>query len=354
MDYYRERDINNIKKIQILLNELPYFCSEYFVGIEQSTSTLTRLNYAHDLKTFFTYLHENILIFKNTKVEKLSISDLEKITISHIENFLSYLSFYDKDGINHTNKEASKSRKLSSIRHMLAYFYNKEKIAKNVGVKVKNPKLHKKEIIRLKENEANDLIETVTCGKGLTNKEYASAVRTKERDLALITLLLSTGIRISECVGLNISDINLEEKQFKVKRKGGNEQILYFNDIVKDLLETYINDERMSIQKDIELLNGNTEPLFFSLQKKRMSTRAIQNLVKKFAKIVTPLKNITPHKLRSTFGTTLYSKTGDIYLVADILGHKDVNTTVKHYVAKDEDKLRDAADLIDFTNKPED
>ena len=299
-------------------------------------------------------MHENILIFKNTKVEELSISDLEKITISHIENFLSYLSFYDKDGINHTNKEASKSRKLSSIRHMLAYFYNKEKIAKNVGVKVKNPKLHKKEIIRLKENEANDLIETVTCGKGLTNKEYASAVRTKERDLALITLLLSTGIRISECVGLNISDINLEEKQFKVKRKGGNEQILYFNDIVKDLLETYINDERMSIQKDIELLNGNTEPLFFSLQKKRMSTRAIQNLVKKFAKIVTPLKNITPHKLRSTFGTTLYSKTGDIYLVADILGHKDVNTTVKHYVAKDEDKLRDAADLIDFANKPED
>ncbi len=354
MDYYRERDINNIKKIQILLNELPYFCSEYFVGIEQSTSTLTRLNYAHDLKTFFTYLHENILIFKNTKVEELSISDLEKITISHIENFLSYLSFYDKDGINHTNKEASKSRKLSSIRHMLAYFYNKEKIAKNVGVKVKNPKLHKKEIIRLKENEANDLIETVTCGKGLTNKEYASAVRTKERDLALITLLLSTGIRISECVGLNISNINLEEKQFKVKRKGGNEQILYFNDIVKDLLETYINDERMSIQNEIELINGNTEPLFFSLQKKRMSTRAIQNLVKKFAKIVTPLKNITPHKLRSTFGTTLYSKTGDIYLVADILGHKDVNTTVKHYVAKDEDKLRDAADLIDFTNKPED
>ena len=110
----------------------------------------------------------------------------------------------------------------------------------------------------------------------------------------------------------------------------------------------------MSIQNDIELINGNTEPLFFSLQKKRMSTRAIQNLVKKFAKIVTPLKNITPHKLRSTFGTTLYSKTGDIYLVADILGHKDVNTTVKHYVAKDEDKLRDAADLIDFTNKPED
>ena len=82
------------------------------------------------------------------------------------------------------------------------------------------------------------------------------------------------------------------------------------------------------------------------MQKKRISNRAVQNLVKKYAKIVTPLKNISPHKLRSTYGTALYQETGDIYLVADVLGHKDVNTTRKHYAAISDEKRRMAARMV--------
>ena len=81
----------------------------------------------------------------------------------------------------------------------------------------------------------------------------------------------------------------------------------------------------------------------------------MENLVKKYAQITTPLKHITPHKLRSTYGTELYQETGDIYLVADVLGHKDVNTTKKHYAAMDEQKKRAARNIVtlreDLKNK---
>ena len=87
------------------------------------------------------------------------------------------------------------------------------------------------------------------------------------------------------------------------------------------------------------------------MQNKRITVRAVENLVKKYASMVTSLKKITPHKLRSTYGTTLYKETGDIYLVADVLGHKDVNTTRKHYAALEEDRRRRAAKAVTLREK---
>ncbi len=99
----------------------------------------------------------------------------------------------------------------------------------------------------------------------------------------------------------------------------------------------------MSLREQVEPLPGNEHALFLSLQRRRMSVRAIE-VVKKYAQIAVPLKRrISPHKLRSTFGTNLYHETGDIYLVADVLGHSDVNTTRRHYAAQSDDARRAAA-----------
>ena len=97
-----------------------------------------------------------------------------------------------------------------------------------------------------------------------------------------------------------------------------------------------------------ELLGtDSSEPaLFLSIQKKRISVRAVENLVKKYSHTVTTVKHITPHKLRSTYGTSLYRETGDIYLVADVLGHSDVNTTKKHYAAIEEERRRGARNVV--------
>ena len=147
--------------------------------------------------------------------------------------------------------------------------------------------------------------------------------------------MLSTGIRVSECVGLNLNDIDFDNSRIKVIRKGGNEAFVFFSDEAEIVLKDYIKLRNEIIPKE-----GSEEALFLSSQRSRLTARSVENLVKKYARITTPLKHITPHKLRSTYGTALYQETGDIYLVADVLGHKDVNTTRKHYAAMNEDKKR--------------
>jgi site-specific recombinase XerD len=115
--------------------------------------------------------------------------------------------------------------------------------------------------------------------------------------------------------------------------------ILYFSDEVAATLKQYLE-----VRHNIEGVPGHENALFLSMQKKRMGVRAVEMMVKKYAALAAPLKRqISPHKLRSTFGTNLYHETGDIYLVADVLGHSDVNTTRKHYAAIADDRRRMAA-----------
>ena len=110
---------------------------------------------------------------------------------------------------------------------------------------------------------------------------------------------------------------------------------------VEDTLYNYLRD-----RNEIVPLPGHENALFLSIQKKRISVHAVEALVKKYAGQITQLKKITPHKLRSTYGTQLYKETGDIYLVADVLGHTDVNTTRKHYAAQEDENRRRAANKV--------
>lgn len=339
-DYFTQRNIDTIKKIREKLSILPYFCREFFVGIETQTSPLTRLNYTTDLKIFFDYLIKTVPHFKDKYIDELELSDMQKITTTDIEMFMSYLTYYEIDGKSYTNNEHGKSRKLSTVRSMLKYFYNKDKLPENIAAKVVTPKLHQKEIIRLEKNEINDLLDVLenTCLNSDRQNTYIEN-NIKSRDLAIITLLLGTGIRVSECVGLNIQDINFESNAFVVTRKGGNRTTLYFSDEIKQVLLKYLKERE-------ELEDFGSNALFLSLQNKRISVRAVQYIVKKYAEIISPLKKITPHKLRSTYGTNLYKATKDIYVVAEVLGHKDVNTTKKHYAAISEDIKKDASTKV--------
>ena len=138
-----------------------------------------------------------------------------------------------------------------------------------------------------------------------------------------------------------MDDINFTSNEFSIVRKGGKQDILVFGDEAREALLQYMLE-----REHIQAAPGHEDALFLSLQKTRLTVRAVENLVEKYAKIAVPLKKISPHKLRSTYGTNLYRETGDIYLVADVLGHKDVNTTRKHYAAVSEDRRRLAAKVI--------
>ncbi len=344
-NYFKEREISCIKRLDAIVDSLPYYVRDFFVGIELNTSPLTRLNYGYDLRVFFDFLTKKV--FKNKNVLDIELSDLTKLETFDFEYFLSYLSHYNINGKEERCTETGKARKLSTIRAFYKFFYNRNIIPSNTPSKLKMPKIHDKEIIRLDSNEKvdeiGDMLYVVQTGAGLTKRQASFHNATKLRDTAIITLFLGTGIRISELVGLNIGDIDLNTNSFVVTRKGGNRAVLYFNNDVASALKDYID-----IRNNED--NLNEKPLFLSLQDKRISTRTVQELVKKYAKIVSPLKKITPHKLRSTFGTNLYKQTGDIYVVADCLGHRDVNTTKKHYAAITEDVRKKAAVSLSLKN----
>ena len=232
---------------------------------------------------------------------------------------------------------------MSELRSFYGYFFKRQIITKNPTLLVDMPKLHEKAIVRLDTDEVASLLDFVEHGGDeLTGQKKVYYEKTKNRDLAIITLLLGTGIRVSECVGLDLQDVDFKNNGIKVTRKGGNEMVVYFGEDVETALKKYLYTTR----KTTVPLAGHENALFLSTQRKRMGVQAVENMVKKYARQVTPNKKITPHKLRSTYGTALYKETGDIYLVADVLGHKDVNTTKKHYAAIDENRRRQAAGAV--------
>jgi len=340
-NYHDQKNIDNMFKLREIISTLPHFCKDFFLGIKDTTATRTRLAYAYDLRIFFEYLHTYNPACKKIEITDFPIDILEMITSQDIVEYMDYISYYKKDDEIVTNDERGKQRKLASLKSMYNYFFRTERIEKNPAALVQMPKLHQKEIIRLDPAEVAILLDNIESGDSMTKQQQHYHDKTKTRDLALITLLLGTGIRVSECVGLDINNVDFRNNGILVRRKGGYEEVVYFGDEVEVALREYLAEREKIIP-----ISGHENALFLSLQNKRLSVRSVEKLVKKYAQTVTSLKKITPHKLRSTFGTNLYQETGDIYLVADVLGHKDVNTTKKHYAAQNEERRRRAANIV--------
>ncbi len=340
--YHKQMNTKNELKLRELRAALPSFCDRYFRGIEPTTASRTRIAYATDLKQFFIFAQKYVTAFADHSIYTSDVSSLDEITCYDIENYLDYLKVYTNDeGVTFTNDENGLKRKLSAVRSMYRYFYFHHEIKTNPAMQVAVPKIHEKAIVRLDPNETAELLDTVEYGIGGSDNQQKFHEKTKERDLALVTLLLGTGIRISECIGLDIGDVDFDNDRIKVVRKGGNEAYVYFGDEVREALLEYL-DKRAGITA----VSGHENALFLSNRCSRMTVRTAEILVKKYARTAVSLKKITPHKLRSTYGTQLYRETGDIYLVADVLGHKDVNTTRRHYAAIEEERRRMAKDKV--------
>jgi len=333
-------------KTREILKELPPFIFDFFRGIEHTSSVNTRLAYAYDIRIFFEYIHKNIeTLIPLVSIAKITLEDLDKVSPRDIEMYLEYLSYYEKSldeshAICYQNGQNGKARKLASLKTLYHYFYRQERIKNNPTSIVDMPKIYEKPIVKLEVDEVARLLDLIESGEALTDKQKIYHNFTKKRDLALFAMLLGTGIRVSECVGLNLEDVDFNYNGIKITRKGGNESIVYFSKEVETILRDYIVERTTKNCKTIDY------PLFLSMQDKRISVRSVQLLVKKYSALVTSLKKITPHKLRSTYGTQLYQETGDIYLVADVLGHKDVNTTKKHYAKMDDQRRRMAASIV--------
>ena len=347
LSYHEQEDIENTKRIRGILKELPPFCTDFFRGIEPRTSARTRLAYAYDLKTFFDFLKQANPELKTKELRDFPLSILDEIKLMDLEEYMEYLKCYSTEKREDLmTTERGIMRKVSTVKSFYNYFYRTERIQNNPASLLQLPKIHEKEIIRLDVDEVARFLDEVEDGECLTEKQKAYHAKTKLRDLAMMTLLLGTGLRVSECVGLNINDVDFRNGGLRIHRKGGKEVIVYFGAEVEYALQDYLSEREHIVPEE-----GSEEALFLSMQRKRINVRSVEKMVKKYAQLVTPLKKITPHKLRSTYGTNLYRETGDIYLVADVLGHSDVNTTKKHYAALEDERRRSARNKVQLREK---
>ena len=356
--YNEEQRLKDMKKVrQICADELPEYCTGFFRSLETRTTPKTLVGYAYDLSVFFRFLkNESKFDLSN---DYPTLKEIEDLKLLDFEDYIDYLRYHkfdsykdqdidnksenNKKNINNEkiNSETTIKRKLSSIKSFYSYLYKNELIEKDITTKIVMPKLREKTITRLEVDEVVKLLDYVENGdENLSNRQKEFHNKTKLRDSALLSLLLATGMRVSECVGIDINDIDFDECQIRIIRKGQKESFIYFSEEVKDIMLKYLEERKQIITED------NSNAFFLSLQNKRISVRSVEILVKKYASKITPLKHITPHKLRSTYGTNLYKETGDIYLVADVLGHSDVNTTKKHYAAIDIDRKRAARNIV--------
>lgn len=342
-EYYKAKKKDQLLKYRDLQKSLPNFAVEYLHSKELGTQTSTLISYSYDLLTFFRYLIVSNPGFKNMETEQFTIDNITMLVSEDIVEYQRYLELNDT-GERHENGKRAIARKMSPLRGLFQYLLEHEYIEKNPMTLVKLPKLKKdKNIIRMNNYEVNAILEAIEYGnEQMSERQKKFCNRTKQRDLAILTLMLGTGIRVSECAGLDITDVDFKENSFVIVRKGGGQDVLYFGDDVSTVLSDYIEGERKNIIPE----KGHEKALFYSLQNKRISIDAIENLVKKYAKMVVPNKKITPHKLRSTYGTALYKQTGDIRLVADVLGHENINTTIDYYAAIEDEHKRRAAKAI--------
>ena len=340
-NYTEKLQETRMLKLQKIMKNLPSACKDYIRSISTTTSELTRIAYAMDYEIFFDFAYKEIPRFSQKKIFEFSDDDIASFTAKEFDIYIDYLKLYYKDddiskdiSKKYKNKESGIMRKLSSLRSLFGYLFRMGRIPGNTAELVPLPKLPSKPILYMEDSEVETMMDIILNGTGLSDKQKDFNKINSIRDYAIVMLFLGTGMRISELIGINLDDLDLNI----------NSEILYFPDQVAKALSDYIE-----LRSNLDIQDGHENALFLSLQRKRISARAVQNLVKKYATLAAPLKKrLSPHKLRSTYATNLYQNTGDIYLVADALGHSDVNTTRKHYAAMSDEHRRQAAEFINL------
>ena len=345
-EFYKDKKKAQTIRLRELLIQLPPCAVDYIHSKEVTSQVSTLVQYSYDLITFFTFMKDQNPVFRNKDPKEISVDLISKISPEDILEYQRYLELNVDRNHYHENGKKAIARKMSPLRGMFKFLLVYKKIKENPMELVPLPRLKKdKNIIRMNAAEVQSMMNTAEYGAGtMSDRQRKFAEKTKFRDVAILTLMLNTGIRVSECNGLDLNDVDLNANTLTIVRKGGVQDLLYFGDLVHDAISDYLELER----KGIQVREGHEKAMFLSLQGKRISVDAIENLVKKYAKIAVPNKKITPHKLRSTYGTALYRETGDIRLVADVLGHENINTTIDYYAAIEDEHKRQARNAVDY------
>lgn len=334
-DFRQDQYNKYYTKLEKYRKKLPSFVNEYIVSLA-TKSIETQSDYCYNIVQFFEYFVQNNPALNGKLTNKVSKDAVNQLRPQDINEYIAYL-------INERRyATASVQKTVTVLNCLFSFLEDSELIDKNPMRKSMKPRTKEQlDIVHLPRKDMDELQDVVATGKNLTRHRKSYHEKTRLRDEAIVTLFLKTGIRVSECAGIRMCDVDFEKRQFKVRRKGysdKNQQPIDMSKSVYDALLAYYE-----VRKKIIPLAGHEEAFFLSLQRKRMSIAGIQRMVKKYALDLSASNDIiSPHKLRASYATALYDETNDIYLVSAGLNHKSVDVTVQHYTAMDAERRKKA------------
>jgi len=344
-EYRKQEDKKALEKMRLVVARLPEYCKTFFNAKNHVLAAKTRLGYAQDLEIFFYFLKTNNPLYKDVPIRDIPFDCLKNLKPFDIEEFLGFIESYDFNGKHYSNGFAGKKRKLASIRELFHYYCKIGYLNTNPASLVDTPKESKKKNIRHLDNEEKvALLGQISSEENLTPKQLEMKKLLELRDVAITTLFLGTGLRVSELVGLNLDDVNMKLQFIHVTGKGDKYRQVYFNEEIFNALDQYLTYCRPTLKPQ-----ESEQAFFISRRGTRIGVRSVEYLIEKFSKRGLGGNNsIHPHNLRSTFGTDLYRATGDISLVKDILGHEDISTTKKHYADQNIENMKRNKDFKIF------
>ncbi len=340
-DYKNEKNYEVRQKANAIIKTLPDYVYDYFLEREIRLSAFSIYSYANQLSTFFNFLHDNNAYFGKKDIKEITLDDLDLLNDRDISEFLHYLRNYpvkDKNGgVRFTEcRPVTIQHYTVALNTFFKYLVVRKMIKTNPIELIERARLPKKEVIYLDRDSKSLFMDSVETGEGLSKKQAAFHKKNGPRDFAMINVFLSTGIRVSELVGMDLKDINFNKHCINVYRKGGNFDVVYFSDKAEYYLKKYLE-----VREDIYHPEDKETAVFLNREGKRMSVRSVELMVKKYINASVPSegKRITPHKLRSTYAETMLKATGgDIEKVQKLLGHSSIISTTRYVNSSEEEK----------------
>lgn len=323
-----------VSRCEDLEKQLPSFLRGFFAYLRGNVLPRTRLSYLRDIRFFCQYLIEQTDLTSAKNISDIKLTDFNKIKAIDVNLFMDYCRRYtvEKDDsiVVYENGNKTLARKKSSLSVMFKQLYRDELMKTNITDgfdPIRVPKAGEREIKALQDDEVMVMLDAVSTGEHLTDKERQYWKKTKRRDKAILVLFLTYGLRLFELQQLNVSSFNFSRGEFKIYRKRDKEAVMPLNESVTQVITDYLENERAD---DSILDETHKDALFLSLQGKRMTERQIRQLVKKYTSIgmATSRKaGYSPHKLRATAATSLIGRGNSIFDVQALMDHEQVTTT---------------------------
>lgn len=329
--YYEKREYSLMQQYENIQKELPGFIQSFLRQMKGRPQTLR--DRAYDYLSFLQYLQAANPLFHGIATVDISLDIFSEIVSDDIQQYIQSL----------TEKYANHSinRKISSLRILFRYLFLRGEIPDNPLEEIRRIETKPQEDSLLNTGEISQLLDCILSGKFpyATERQKRFLYKTRERDAAIFMLILNTGIHVEECIGLDLSDVDLQKRCIHVKNKNGVQKVS-INSLTVTTLQTYLDRSRKKFS------DGNESAFFLSSRKpKRLSQDALYNLIHKYGEYTGISINLTPYRMRKAYGTLLYEETGDLQGVQERLRYARVETASKNCVRKETKKATDLGDI---------